>query len=159
KISPQLSKTIIIAHPYDGAELLREYKMPKEIIDICEQHHGTTLLKYFYHKANENAEQKLPESQFRYPGPKAQTKVSAIVGIADSVEAAVRTIQKPTPDKIEMLVRKIIRDRLEDGQFDESDLTLRELDQIAVSICETLKGMFHQRIEYPEEEKGKGGNR
>lgn len=156
KISPQLSKTIIIAHPYDGAELLREYKMPKEMIDICEQHHGTTLLKYFYHKANEKADQPIPESQFRYPGPKAQTKVSAIVGIADSVEAAVRTIQKPTPDKIEALVRKIIRDRLEDGQFDESDLTLRELDQVAVSICETLKGTFHQRIEYPEEVKGKG---
>ncbi|MFC0473472.1 HD family phosphohydrolase [Halalkalibacter kiskunsagensis] len=156
KISPQLSRTIIIAHPYDGADLLREYKMPKEIIDIAEQHHGTTLLKYFYHKANKDSEQQVPESQFRYPGPKAQTKVSAIVGIADSVEAAVRTIQKPTPDKIETLVRKIIQDKLEDGQFDESDLTLKELDQIAVSICETLKGTFHQRIEYPEDVKGKG---
>ncbi|MDT8861785.1 HD family phosphohydrolase [Alkalihalobacillus sp. MEB130] len=156
KISPQLSRTIIIAHPYDGADLLREYKMPKEIIDIAEQHHGTTLLKYFYHKANQDAEQPIPEAQFRYPGPKAQTKVSAIVGIADSVEAAVRTIQKPTPDKIETLVRKIIQDKLEDGQFDESDLTLKELDQIAVSILETLKGTFHQRIEYPEDVKGKG---
>ncbi|ARK29330.1 HD family phosphohydrolase [Halalkalibacter krulwichiae] len=156
KISPQLSRTIIIAHPYDGADLLREYKMPKEIIDIAEQHHGTTLLKYFYHKANKESEQEIPESQFRYPGPKAQTKVSAIVGIADSVEAAVRTIQKPTPDKIETLVRKIIQDKLEDGQFDESDLTLKELDQVAVSICETLKGTFHQRIEYPEDVKGKG---
>ncbi|MCL7747245.1 HD family phosphohydrolase [Halalkalibacter alkaliphilus] len=156
KISPQLSRTIIIAHPYDGADLLREYKMPKEIIDIAEQHHGTTLLKYFYHKANKDADQPIPESQFRYPGPKAQTKVSAIVGIADSVEAAVRTIQKPTPDKIEALVRKIIQDKLEDGQFDESDLTLKELDQIAVSILETLKGTFHQRIEYPEDVKGKG---
>ncbi|MCM3712833.1 HD family phosphohydrolase [Alkalihalobacillus oceani] len=156
KISPQLSKTIIIAHPYDGADMLREYKMPKEIIDIAEQHHGTTLLKYFYHKANQDSDHPLPEEQFRYPGPKAQTKVAAIVGIADSVEAAVRTIQKPTPDKIESLVRKIIQSRLEDGQFDESDLTLKELDKIAVSICETLKGTFHQRIEYPEDAKGKG---
>ncbi|GAE33398.1 HD family phosphohydrolase [Halalkalibacter akibai] len=156
KISPQLSRTIIIAHPYDGADLLREYKMPKEIIDIAEQHHGTTLLKFFYHKANQESEKDIPESQFRYPGPKAQTKVSAIVGIADSVEAAVRTIQKPTPDKIEALVRKIIQDKLEDGQFDESDLTLKELDKVAVSICETLKGTFHQRIEYPEDVKGKG---
>ncbi|MCM3761502.1 HD family phosphohydrolase [Alkalihalobacillus oceani] len=156
KISPQLSKTIIIAHPYDGADMLREYKMPKEIIDIAEQHHGTTLLKYFYHKANQDSDHPLPEEQFRYPGPKAQTKVAAIVGIADSVEAAVRTIQKPTPDKIESLVRKIIQSRLEDGQFDESDLTLKELDKIAVSICETLKGTFHQRIEYPEDVKGKG---
>ncbi|WP_227934931.1 HD family phosphohydrolase [Alkalihalobacillus deserti] len=156
KISPQLSRTIIIAHPYDGADLLREFKMPKEIIDIAQQHHGTTLLKYFYHKANKDSDQVIPESQFRYPGPKAQTKVSAIVGISDSVEAAVRTIQKPTPDKIEALVRKIIQDKLEDGQFDESDLTLKELDRVAVSICETLKGTFHQRIEYPEDVKEKG---
>lgn len=153
KISPQLSKTIIIAHPYDGAELLREYKMPKEIIDICEQHHGTTLLKYFYHKANQESDQPIPEEQFRYPGPKAQTKESAVVGIADSIEAAVRSIHKPTPEKIEQMVRKIITDRLEDGQFDECDLTLKELDKIAKSMCETLNGTFHSRIEYPEDIK------
>ncbi len=156
KISPQLSTTIITAHPYDGADLLRQYKMPKEIIDIAEQHHGTSLLKFFYHKANQESETALPESQFRYPGPKSKTKVAAIVQIADSVEAAVRSIQKPTPDKIENLVRKIIKDKLEDGQFDESDLTLKELDQVAISICETLKGTFHQRIEYPEDDKKKG---
>ncbi|WP_096201308.1 HD family phosphohydrolase [Bacillus sp. FJAT-45350] len=158
KISPQLSKTIIISHPYDGAEMLREYKMPKEIIDIAEQHHGTTLLKYFYHKANQETEQKIPESQFRYPGPKAQTKVAAIVGIADCVEAAVRSIAKPSPDKIETMVRKIITDRLEDGQFNECDLTLKELDVIAKSICETLKGTFHSRIEYPDDPKEKGAS-
>ncbi|UOE95673.1 HD family phosphohydrolase [Alkalihalobacillus sp. LMS39] len=157
KISPQLSKTIIISHPYDGAELLREYKMPKEIVDIAEQHHGTTLLKFFYHKANKDCDNPIPESQFRYPGPKAQTKVAAIVGIADSVEAAVRSISKPTPDKIENLVRKIINDRLEDGQFDECDLTMKELDKIAISICETLQGTFHSRIEYPEDVKEKKG--
>ncbi len=151
KISPQLSKTIIISHPQDGAELLRQYKMPREIVDIAEQHHGTSLLKFFYHKANEEADQPVPESQFRYPGPKPQTKVNSIVSIADSVEAAVRSMQKPTPDKIENLVDKIIKEKLEDGQFDESDLTLGELNQIKVSMCETLNGTFHQRIEYPEE--------
>ncbi|KMK76654.1 membrane protein [Alkalihalobacillus pseudalcaliphilus] len=156
KISPQLSTTIITAHPYDGADMLREHKMPKEIIDIAEQHHGTSLLKFFYHKANQDSETQLPETQFRYPGPKSQTKVGSIVQIADSVEAAVRSISKPTPDKIVNLVRKIIKDKLEDGQFDESDLTLRELDQVAISICETLKGTFHQRIEYPDDEKKKG---
>ena len=150
-ISPQLSKTIIISHPYDGAQMLREYRMPKEFIDIAEQHHGTTLLKYFYHKANQESEQPIPEEQFRYPGPKAQTKVAAIVGIADCVEAAVRSISRPTPDKIETVVRKIISDRLEDGQFNECDLTLKELDKVATSICETLKGTFHSRIEYPED--------
>ncbi|MBU8905666.1 HD family phosphohydrolase [Desertibacillus haloalkaliphilus] len=156
KISPQLSKTIIISHPYDGAEMLREYKMPKEIIDIAEQHHGTTLLKFFYHKANQESDQEIPESQFRYPGPKAQTKEAAIVGIADCVEAAVRSISKPTPDKIELMVRKIITDRLEDGQFNECDLTLKELNAIVTSMCETLKGTFHSRIEYPEDAKEKG---
>ncbi|TSB46838.1 HD family phosphohydrolase [Alkalicoccobacillus porphyridii] len=156
KISPQLSTTIIISHPYDGADLLREHKMPKEIIEIAEQHHGTSLLKYFYHKANQEVEQPLPESQFRYPGPKPQNKVACIVAIADSVEAAVRSMQKPTPDKIEALVNKIIKDKLEDGQFDESEITLRELNEIALSMLETLKGTFHQRIEYPDEIK-KGG--
>ncbi|TLS39428.1 HD family phosphohydrolase [Pseudalkalibacillus caeni] len=155
KIAPQLSKTIIIAHAYDGAEILRKYKLPKEIVDIAEQHHGTTLLKFFYHKANENSEKEIPESEFRYPGPKAQTKEAAIVGIADCMEAAVRSLSKPTPNKIETLVRKIITDRLEDGQFDECDLSLKELDLIARSICETLQGIFHSRIEYPEEIKKK----
>ncbi|MBM0064315.1 HD family phosphohydrolase [Alkalicoccobacillus gibsonii] len=156
KISPQLSTTIIISHPYDGADLLREYKMPKEIVDIAEQHHGTSLLKYFYHKANQDVEQPLPESQFRYPGPKPQNKVACIVAIADSVEAAVRSMSKPTPDKIEAMVNKIIKEKLEDGQFDESEITLRELNDIALSMLETLKGTFHQRIEYPDEMK-KGG--
>jgi cyclic-di-AMP phosphodiesterase PgpH len=154
-IAPQLSKTIIISHPYDGADLLRKHKLPKEIVDIAEQHHGTTLLKYFYVKANSQASNEIPEEEFRYPGPKAQTKESAIVGIADSVEAAVRSLAKPTPQKIEALVRKIIADRLEDGQFDESDLTLKELDLVAKTICETLQGIFHSRIEYPEDLKKK----
>ncbi|WP_216830052.1 HD family phosphohydrolase [Alkalihalobacterium elongatum] len=156
KISPQLSKTIIISHPYDGADMLKEYKMPKEIIDIAEQHHGTTLLKYFYHKANQETEQKIPEEQFRYPGPKAQTKEAAIVGIADCIEAAVRSLNKPTPDKILAMIRKIVNDRLEDGQFNECDLTLKELDKVAVSMYETLQGTFHSRIEYPDDPKEKG---
>ncbi|MBU9722499.1 MULTISPECIES: HD family phosphohydrolase [Bacillaceae] len=151
KISPQLSKTIIIAHPYDGAEQLREHKMPKEIINIAEQHHGTTLLKYFYHKAKQDTDREIQEEEFRYPGPKAQSKEAAIVGIADCVEAAVRSMNKPTPDKIEKLVKKIITDRLEDGQFDECNITLKELSTVATSICETLYGTFHSRIEYPEE--------
>ncbi|WP_180320589.1 HD family phosphohydrolase [Alkalihalobacterium alkalinitrilicum] len=156
KISPQLSKTIIISHPYDGADMLKEYKMPKEIIDIAEQHHGTTLLKYFYHKANQETDQTIPEEQFRYPGPKARTKEAAIVGIADCIEAAVRSLNKPTPDKISTMIRKIVNDRLEDGQFNECDLTLKELDKVAVSMYETLQGTFHSRIEYPDDPKEKG---
>lgn len=151
KISPQLSKTIIISHPYDGAAMLREHNMPKEIVDITLQHHGTTLLKYFYHKAQEGSTQDIPESDFRYPGPKVQTKEAAVVELCDSVEAAVRSLSKPTPVKIESLVQKILIDRLEDGQFDECDLTLKELYIIKQSVCETLNGIFHSRIEYPEE--------
>ncbi|HSH24542.1 MAG TPA: hypothetical protein VLA13_03280, partial [Massilibacterium sp.] len=128
---------------------------PEEIIQIAEQHHGTTLLKFFYHKAKKLSEQEIFEEEFRYPGPKAQTKEAAIVGIADCVEAAVRSLAKPTPQKIEALVRSIIRDRLEDGQFDECDLTLNELNLVAISFFETLQGIFHQRIEYPEEDKKK----
>lgn len=158
KIAPQLSKTIIVAHPYDGADMLRKHHLPKEIIDIAEQHHGTMLLKFFYHKASAASAKEIPETDFRYPGPKAQTKEAAIVGICDGVEAAVRSMAKPNPNKIQALVRKIINERLEDGQFDESDLTLKELDTVAKTICETLQGIFHSRIEYPEELKKKKVN-
>ncbi|KZE68419.1 hypothetical protein AWM68_16205 [Fictibacillus phosphorivorans] len=153
KIAPQLSKTIITAHPYDGADMLRAEKIPKEIIDIAEQHHGTTLLKFFYHKACQLTDKEVAESDFRYPGPKAQNKEVAIIGISDAVEAAVRSLSKPTPVKIDGIIRKIINDRLEDGQFDECDITLKELDTVAKTLTETLKGIFHSRIEYPEETK------
>jgi putative nucleotidyltransferase with HDIG domain len=155
KISPQLSKTIIISHATDGAELLRQHKMPKEIVDIAEQHHGTTLLKFFYHKACQNSEKEIMEDEFRYSGPKAQTKEIAIIGIADSVEAAVRSMNHPSPQKIETVVKSIIKDRLQDGQLDECDITMRELDTIAKSFCETMQGIFHSRIEYPEVTKQK----
>ena len=157
KIAPNLSKTIIINHARDGVDILREAHIPKPIQDIAGQHHGTTLLKFFYNKAlkQEDSGQVL-EEDYRYPGPKAQFKEAAIVGIADSVEAAVRSICRPTPARIEALIHKIIQERLEDGQFDECDLTLKELDLIGKSMLETLQGIFHQRIEYPEEAQGKG---
>jgi len=149
KLSAQLSKNIIIAHVTDGVDMLRKHKMPKEFIDIAEQHHGTTLLKYFYHQAKQSNDS-IYEEEFRYPGPKPQTKEIAIISIADSVEAAVRSMANPSPEKIEKLVRSIISDRLQDHQLDECDITLKELDIIAKSFCESLKGIFHSRIEYPE---------
>jgi cyclic-di-AMP phosphodiesterase PgpH len=154
RLPPQTSKNIIIAHAADGAEMLKKHKMPKEIVDIAEQHHGTTLLKFFYHKAKQNGLD-VKEADYRYPGPKAQTRESAVVGIADSVEAAVRSMSNPTPDQIEKLVRNIIADRLQDGQLNECDLTLKELETVANSFCETLNGIFHSRIEYPEMTKQK----
>lgn len=151
KISPNLSKTIIISHPRDGVELLKQFRIPEPIQDIAAQHHGTTLLKYFYYKALESNEgAHVIEEDYRYPGPKAQFKEAAIVGIADCVEAAVRSLSKPTPSRIEGMVKKIIQGRLEDGQLDECDLTIKELNLIAQAMCATLQGIFHNRIEYPE---------
>lgn len=149
RLSPEKSASIIIAHVTDGSALLKKYHMPKEIIEIAEQHHGTTLLKFFYHKALQ-IDEEIIEDDFRYPGPKAQSKESAVVGIADSVEAAVRSLRQPTPEVIETLVKKIVADRLEDGQLNECDLTLKEVDLVSHSLCQTLTGIFHSRIEYPE---------
>lgn len=149
RLQPDKSANIIISHVTDGSAILKKYNMPKEIIRIAEQHHGTTLLKYFFHKASQGGED-VNEEDYRYPGPKAQTKESAIVGIADSVEAAVRSLNQPTPETIESLVKKIVADRLQDGQLNECDLTLKELETVSHSFCETLKGIFHSRIEYPE---------
>ncbi|MGX6442792.1 HD family phosphohydrolase [Neobacillus sp. K501] len=152
RLSPDRSANIIIAHVTDGADILRKNNMPKEITQIAEQHHGTTLLKFFYHKALQNDDE-VKEDDYRYPGPKAQSKESAIIGIADSVEAAVRSMRQPTPETIESLVKKIVADRLQDGQLNECDLTLKELEIVSHSFCETLKGIFHSRIEYPEMSK------
>ena len=149
KLKSTTSRDIIIAHVTDGVKILRKYKMPREIVDIAEQHHGTTLLKFFYHKAKEAGED-VKEEDFRYPGPKAQTKESAVVGIADSVEAAVRSMKHPTREKIENLVKSIIHSRMNEDQFSECDITMKELDIVEKTLCETLNGIFHSRIEYPD---------
>ncbi|GIO27580.1 HD family phosphohydrolase [Ornithinibacillus bavariensis] len=150
-ISPIQSAEIIIRHPYDGAELLKKNRMPKEIIDVAMQHHGTTLLKYFYFKEKENNKD-AREENFRYPGPKPQTKETAIISICDSVEAAVRSLKEPTEEKIEEIVSSIVNDRLMDGQLDDCPLTFKEIKIIHQTICETLKGIFHSRIQYPTKE-------
>ncbi|MCD5323613.1 MULTISPECIES: HD family phosphohydrolase [Pontibacillus] len=149
ELKPHKSAEIIISHPYIGAEMLRKHKMPEEIIAIAEQHHGTTLLKYFYHKAKQGDED-VQEDLFRYPGPKPQSSEAAIVCICDSVEAAVRSMKSPSPEDIENLVHSIIIDRLLDGQLSDSPLTLKDLERIQTAICETLQGIFHSRIQYPE---------
>jgi cyclic-di-AMP phosphodiesterase PgpH len=149
RLPAQTSANIIVAHATDGAEMLKKHRMPKEIVDIAEQHHGTTLLRFFYHKATTNGKE-AKEEDYRYPGPRAQTKEAAIVGIADSVEAAVRSMRQPSAEQIESVIGNIISDRLQDGQLNECDLTLKELDIVANSFIETLKGIFHSRIEYPK---------
>lgn len=154
-MDPKLSKSIIIAHARDGVEMQKDYKLPKPIRDIAEQHHGTSFLHYFYHKALRQAEEQgiqadFTEDDFRYPGPKAQSKEAAVVGISDSVEAAVRSLRKPTVEQVESMIEKIIKSKLDDHQFNDCDLTMRELDIIAQTLKETVMGIFHSRIEYPE---------
>lgn len=148
-LSPEASRNIIISHALDGAEMLRKYKLPKPFIDIAEQHHGTTLLKFFYYKAKEEGIN-VQEEDYRYPGPKPQTRESAVISIADSVEAAVRSMKDPNSEKIKALIESIVQGRLQDGQLNECDLTLKELEIIKQSFSETLNGIFHSRIEYPE---------
>lgn len=148
-MEPEESAEIIIDHPYAGAAMLEKENFPPEIIAIAEQHHGTTLLKYFFHKAQERRES-VKEEEFRYPGPKPQTKEAAIINICDSVEAAVRSLDHPTADKIRSIVRSIMESRLLDGQLDDSHLTFNDLKKLEYAICETLQGIYHSRIEYPD---------
>lgn len=151
KIAPSLSTLILTSHVKDGVELAREHRLPQGIIDIIEQHHGSGLVSYFYHKALESDRtETVTEEEFRYEGPKPQTKEAALVMLADSVEAAVRSLQNRTAGRVEGLVRKIIKDKLNDGQLDECDLTLKDLDIIATAFVRVLTGIFHSRIEYPD---------
>lgn len=154
KLSPSLSHLIITSHVTDGLEMLEQYGIPKPIRDICASHHGTTVLWYFYNKAREQDKNgTVRPDDFRYPGPKPKTRECAIVMICDAVEAAVRSMQRPSPGRVEGVIRKIIRDRLEDGQLDECDLTLQDLDVMVGAFMKTLKGIYHHRIEYPDIDK------
>lgn len=154
KIAPSLSHLIITSHVTDGLEMLENAGLPKPIRDICATHHGTTILWYFYNKAREaDKNGTVSIDDYRYPGPKPKTRECAIVMICDAVEAAVRSMSRPTPNRVEGVIRKIIRDRLQDGQLDECDLTLQDLDVMVGAFMKTLKGIYHSRIEYPDPEK------
>jgi putative nucleotidyltransferase with HDIG domain len=154
KLTPNLSTLVITSHTKDGVELGVKYRLPKIIQDMIAQHHGTTLVVYFYHKALQGEKsEEIKESSFRYEGPLPDTREAAIVMLADSIEAAVRAMPEKTTGKIEGLVRKIIKDKLDDGQLDRCDLTLKDLSIIADSFLTVLSGIFHERPEYPEFEK------
>lgn len=149
KLAPTLSSLIITSHVKDGLELAKESKLPQPIQDIIAQHHGDGLVSFFYHKALEEKDE-VPEEAFHYEGPRPQTKEAALVTLADNVEAAVRSMKQPTPGRVEGLVRKIIKDKLNDGQLDQCDLTFQDLDRIAMAFVRVLSGIFHSRVEYPE---------
>ena len=154
---PAMSTLVIIAHVKDGADLARQNKIPEPIIDFIQQHHGTTLVEYFYRQASERKETDpnggtVDESSFRYPGPKPQTKEAGILMLADAVESASRVLVEPTPARIESLVEDISRKRLLDGQFDECGLTLEEVRKIGDSLVKSLTAVYHGRVKYPDQE-------
>ncbi len=153
KINPNLSTLIITSHVKDGLEIAKEYKLPKIIKDAIQQHHGTSLVKYFYVTAKNTSDkpEEIKEDDFKYPGPIPESKEMAILMLADSVEAAVRSISEPTKGKIEEMVNNIIKSRLNEGQLDNCDLTLKEISLIRAAFLKALSGIYHQRIEYPTE--------
>ena len=151
KMTANLSTLVITSHIRDGVEIAKKYRIPLVIRDIIIQHHGTTLVAYFYHKAkNVEKDESVVESNFRYDGEKPSTKEAAVVMLADSVEAAVRSMPDKTEGKIEGLVRKIIKDKLDDGQLDHCNLTLKDFDNIAKAFMKVFGGYFHAREEYPD---------
>ena len=162
KLSPAMSLLVIVGHVKDGMAMAEEFFLPRSIRHFIEAHHGTTLVEFFYNRARKQAEQAtreqpkdqpepdMPEEiEYRYPGPKPRTKEVAILMLADAVESATRTMVEPTPSRIDALVRAIANRRLMDGQFDECELTLRELQTITESISKSVAGIYHGRVLYP----------
>jgi len=158
ELSPTMSQLVIVGHVKDGIELAKEYALPTVLHQFIEAHHGTTLIEHFYHEAKKqtakNGKSKPSdapaESEFRYPGPKPRTKEAAIVMLGDTVEGAVRSLAEITPTKIEAVVHNMAMKRLQDGQFDECEISLRELSRIEASISKTVAAHYHSRIAYPQ---------
>ncbi len=151
-MTPSLSSLVIINHVKEGAEAAKKLKLPKKIREIVEQHHGSSLVRYFYHKAKEvyNPEmQKIEEENYRYPGPPPQSKEAALIMLADSVEAASRSLKSPSRESLKRLIMEIFENYLQDGQLDDCDFSLRELRAIALSFHTTLYAIYHPRIQYP----------
>jgi hypothetical protein len=152
---PAMSTLVIIAHVKDGADLARQHRLPRSIIDFILQHHGTTLVEYFYKRASQQREAdpdkgKVDEGSYRYPGPKPQTKETCVLMMADAVESASRTLVDPTPSRLESLVYDIAMKRLLDGQFDQCGLTLSELRTVQNSLVKSLTAVYHGRVKYSE---------
>ena len=147
------SAAIIIAHQKDGVNLLNKHKLPASVVQIAYEHHGNTLVAYFYRKAiKENGGKPVPQKNFRYPGGRPATKESAIVLLADSCEAAVRALDNPTREQVEETVERVVKGKMDDGQLSASPLNLREITLIGQSFLRTFNGMMHDRIAYPEQE-------
>ena len=151
KTQPNLSYLIITAHVKEGVEIARKHRLPQELVDIISQHHGTSLMSYFYSRAKEQDDNTtVAEHHYRYAGDKPKSKEAALIMLADAAEAAARALQKPTHNRLEQMVKKIVKERLRDGQLDESALTLADLETVTRGYTQTLTTMYHSRIEYPE---------
>lgn len=150
ELNPSMSTKIIIAHVKEGIELAKKHKLPNELIDFIPMHHGTTLVSFFYDKAKSTAREEISDYSYRYPGPKPQTKETGIVMLADAIEASTRVIEDPTPQKLELRIKEIIRARFMEGELDECDLTLKDLTKIKESFLKILVGIHHHRIKYPD---------
>ncbi|HEY1080430.1 MAG TPA: HDIG domain-containing protein [Bdellovibrio sp.] len=156
-ISPFMSKTLLVAHVKDGIEMGTAFKLGKPILDGIIQHHGTTLISYFYNKALDLKKEDDPEisdNDFRYPGPKPQFRESALCMLADSIEAAARSLDEPTPTRLQNIVRNIIQRKFSDGQLDECNLTLKDISKVELAFVRILLGIYHQRIDYPRSAGG-----
>ncbi|MFV0349611.1 MAG: HDIG domain-containing metalloprotein [Halodesulfovibrio sp.] len=156
KIAPSMSTLVISSHVKRGVEMARQHRLGDEIADIIEQHHGTSLIRYFFNKAKEAGDNPR-EEDYSYPGPKPQTREAAIVMLADAVEASSRVLADPTPSRIRGHIDSIIKSIFAEGQLDESELTLRDLHTLTDSFHRILTGIFHRRIEYPDDKKEKNG--
>jgi putative nucleotidyltransferase with HDIG domain len=154
RLAPSMSSLILAAHIKDGIELAEEARLPRSIIDIIEQHHGTSLMSFFYHKAIEQGSGgREVESGYRYPGPRPETREAAIVMLADGVEAASRTLEEKTPGRIRSMVSKLIQKKFSSGELDNCELSLKDLHQIEVSFNRVLGATYHQRVEYPQDDE------
>ena len=157
-LSPTMSALVITAHTKDGVELAREKSLPEPIIDLIQQHHGTSLVEYFFHQAQEEDEgSRVDEELFRHPGPKPQTKEAGVLLLADSVESASRALPEPTPSRIARQVHDVINRKLMDGQLDECELTLTDVHKIEQNLIRSLTSVFHGRIKYPEADEPAAG--
>ena len=154
KTDPYVSAAILTSHPRDGALIAQKEHIPPEVQDIIIQHHGVTPVMFFYHKALQMADGKAVDiDDFRYSGPKPQTKEASVVMLADTIEAAVRSMKDPTPKGIDQFIERLVRGKLEDGQLSDCPLSLRDIDQICTAFSDILKGVYHERIEYPKVQK------
>ena len=150
RTDPRVSTAILIAHPRDGAQMALKARIPMPIVDIIRQHHGDSLVLYFYDKAVKLYGNDVDIASFRYEGPRPRTREAAVVMLADTIEAATRAQANPSPEKMEQLIRRLVREKLDDGQLNDCPLTFNDLDKICATFCTVLTGVFHERIEYPD---------